>query len=78
LGSDATQVTAQVAGLLSIALKVLGARALVLVPMVLSFVLFAWDMVFPTVLGTVAASLFALLVFLPVLIRNLPNGPAQA
>jgi hypothetical protein len=55
------------ADLLNLALSLLSARAMVLVPLVLGFALFAWAMAVPSVLGVVIASLFATLVFLPLL-----------
>lgn len=54
--------------LLNLALTILQARVMVLAPMILAFVLFAWAMYLPSPMTAVLASLFAVFVFLPILL----------
>lgn len=51
---------------LNAGIKVMSARLVLLLSMLLSFALFAWVMAEPEPLRVAAATLFALLVFLPV------------
>jgi hypothetical protein len=64
----------------NVALKVLQARLLVLLAMLLSFSLFAWAMWLGSQLALIIAAAFAVSVFLPVLFttgeRHAPKHPA--
>ena len=51
----------------NIALRLIQARVLLVLAMVLTFALFAWAMVLQTQLGCILAAAWAVLVFLPVL-----------
>lgn len=75
MADGSPQVSARAITLLSIAMDALGAKAVLLIPMVMTFLLFGWAMYSLTVQACVTCSLFAVLVFLPVLLRSPKNGP---
>jgi hypothetical protein len=59
---------------MALVLRVISARAIILVALVMTLALFAWAMGQGTWLALSDAGLFAVLVFLPVLVKGSSNG----